>query len=101
MQSGEVLNEIEIIGLFRENNFRATPQRIAVYKYLYENRTHPDADEIYKSVISANPSFSKTTVYNSLQALEERGLIARVNIDGERAHYDADMSLHGHFICEK
>lgn len=100
IQSGEALNELEITKVFRKNHFRATHQRIAVYKYLSENRTHPDADEIYKSVVATNPSFSKTTVYNSLQSLTEHGLIAKVNIDSDRVRYDISVGLHGHFICD-
>ena len=95
------MTETEIADLFRKNNFRVTPQRIAVYKYLCENRTHPDADEIYKNVARTNPSFSKTTVYNSLLALEKHGLVERINIDSERVRYDAYMNLHGHFFCSK
>ncbi len=93
------MNEIDITALFKQRGFRATPQRIAVFKYLCENPTHPDADEIYRSVISIHPSFSKTTVYNSLQSLVENGFITKINIDGTRVRYDANTSLHGHFIC--
>lgn len=95
------MNEFEITKLFKENKFRATPQRIAIYKYLCENRTHPDAEEIYKSVVQIHPSFSKTTVYNALQALENKGLIIKINIDENRVRYDAFTGLHGHFICKK
>lgn len=95
------MDEAEISKLFKLNKFRATPQRIAVYKYLCENRTHPDADEIYKSVIQMHPSFSKTTVYNALGALEKQGLIIKINIDSERVRYDSNVKLHGHFICSK
>lgn len=95
------MTEQEIAKLFNRIKFRATPQRIAVYKYLYENRTHPDALEIYNSVVKLNPSFSKTTVYNSLSALEECGLINKINVDGDSAHYDAHVDLHGHFVCDR
>jgi Fur family peroxide stress response transcriptional regulator len=95
------MTEATIAQLFKENNFRATPQRIAVYKYLCENPVHPDADCIYQNVLKNNPSFSKTTVYNSLQALEQQGLIVSINIDSNRIHYDATTAFHGHFECEK
>ena len=72
------MKETEIVELFRQKHFRATPQRIAVYKYLAEHPTHPDADEIYKVLIKESPSFSKTTVYNALQSLEECGLIIKI-----------------------
>lgn len=95
------MKETEIVELFRQKHFRATPQRIAVYKYLAEHPTHPDADEIYKVLIKESPSFSKTTVYNALQSLEECGLIIKIQIDDHRVRYDADIGLHGHFICDR
>ncbi len=95
------MKEYQIIQIFKEHKLRATPQRIAVYKYLCENPIHPDVETIYKSLIKENPSFSKTTIYNSLQALEQRNLIIDVKIDNDRIHYDACTELHGHFLCEK
>lgn len=89
----------QIISLFKEKNFRATPQRIAVYKYVYGHRTHPDAAQIYESVLKNNPSFSKTTVYNALRSLCESGFLIPVTIDGVKTHYDANVNFHGHFIC--
>lgn len=95
------MQEKQITELFKEKGFRATPQRIAVYKYLCENRTHPTVDDIYSFLSAIYPSFSKTTVYNALDALEKQGLITSVKIDSERIHYDAESELHGHFMCEK
>ena len=91
----------DIVALFKQKGFRATPQRIEVYRYLCDNPHHPDVEEIYKSLLQGNPSFSRTTVYNSLEALRKQGLIIAVNIDNQRVHYDAYTDLHGHFICEK
>ena len=51
----------EITELFKQNGIKATAQRIAVYKYLYENRIHPDVDTVYKNMVKDNPSFSKTS----------------------------------------
>lgn len=95
------MNKDEIISLFKEKSFRATPQRIAVFDYVYNNRTHPDVLEIYDSVIKSNPAFSKTTVYNALKALTKQGFLKTIGIDGERIRYDANTDLHGHFRCEK
>ncbi|MGN1201684.1 MAG: Fur family transcriptional regulator [Eubacterium sp.] len=95
------MNTREIADLFRQKNLKATPQRIAVYKFLLENRIHPDADTVYQNMIEVNPSFSKTTVYNCLQALAGCGLLIPVRIDDEKVRYDADTDFHGHFRCEK
>lgn len=91
----------QIISIFKEKHFRATPQRIAVYKYVYGHRTHPDASQIYESVLKSNPSFSKTTVYNALKSLCEIGFLIPVTIDGDKIHYDANINFHGHFICSR
>lgn len=90
----------EITDLFKEKGIKATPQRIAVYKFLAENHIHPDVDTVYNQVTKEHPSFSKTTVYNCLSALTKSGLLIPVKIDNEKIRYDADTDFHGHFICE-
>ncbi len=94
------MNTGEIIDLFKEKGLKATPQRIAVYNFLVENPVHPDVETVYQSMIMDNPSFSKTTVYNCLQALTDCGLLIPVKIDNEKIRYDADTSFHGHFKCD-
>ena len=84
------MTQDKILALFREKGFRATPQRIAVFNYVYEHRDHPDVLAIYENVLKTNPGFSKTTVYNALKSL----------CDGGRTHYDANVNFHGHFICK-
>lgn len=91
----------EIVELFRQKGLKATPQRVAVYKFLDENRIHPDVETVYCQVVKDNPSFSKTTVYNCLKDLSANGLLIPVMIDNDKIRYDADTSFHGHFICEK
>ena len=95
------MTEQEIQKLFQERKFRATPQRISIYKYLFEHPTHPDAESIYKEIKRQFPNLSYTTIYNALQSLEKEGFIISINIDSDRVHYDADISLHGHFKCDK
>lgn len=90
-----------IKSIFKCHSYRATPQRIEIYKYLCEHPTHPDVENVYRYMLSSNPSISRTTIYNVLQSLEQEGLILSVKIDSERVHYDADISLHGHFRCIK
>lgn len=94
------MNAKEIADIFKRNGIKATPQRIAVYKFLIENRIHPDVETVYNNVVKENPSFSKTTVYNCMQVLAECGLIIPVKIDNEKIRYDADTGFHGHFKCE-
>lgn len=93
------MKQEQIVAMFKEKGFRATPQRIAVFDYVFEHRSHPDAQSVYENVVKSNPSFSKTTVYNALHALCESGFIIPVTIDEARTHYDAFVEFHGHFKC--
>ncbi len=95
------MSNAEITALFKRSGIRPTPQRISVYRYLMENPVHASADIIYEALVPEFPSFSKTTIYNSIRALEEGGLLRAVTIEGEFVRYDADTQDHGHFKCTK
>ena len=94
-----ITNEMIITSL-RDKGLRATPQRISVYKFLLQNPIHPSAEEIYNAVVKENPTFSKTTIYNSLNALVENGLAITVKINAAELRYDGTPDYHGHFICD-
>lgn len=85
----------------KEKNLKVTPQRLEILKYLDKNRTHPTVDEIYKKLKKNNPSLSKTTVYNSVEVLNENGLIQSVTITGNEVRYDFKQEMHHHFLCKK
>ena len=78
---------------------RPTQQRLLVYRYLMEHPIHATADTVYEALVPDNPSFSKTTVYNTIRVLTESGLLHPVTIDGGFIRYDANVSDHGHFKC--
>jgi len=89
------------VQLLKENNLKITPQRLAILKFLENNKTHPTADEIYRALKKENPSLSKTTVYNSLDTLHQHRIIQILTIfDGEH-RYDFRDESHHHFLCKK
>jgi Fe2+ or Zn2+ uptake regulation protein len=85
----------------RAKGIQPTQQRIAVYQYLLEHRTHPTADTVYNALSAKYPTMSRTTVYNTMRALFGAGLLRIVTIDAEEQHFDADTADHGHFRCRK
>ncbi len=89
------------VKLLQEHGVRPTAQRLAVYDYLLTHRTHPSADAIYEALLPSYPSFSRTTIYNSLKALMQAGLIRVVTIDPLEQHFDGDAADHGHCRCEQ
>ena len=85
----------------REHGLKATYQRIKVLKYLDEHHTHPTVDQIYQDLVRENPSFSKTTIYNTIDALQQNGLIQTLNISGKEICCDAEIGFHHHFYCSE
>ncbi|MBN1496740.1 MAG: transcriptional repressor [Spirochaetes bacterium] len=75
--------------------------RLKIYEYLWENRTHPTADDIYNAIIKQIPTLSKTTIYNTLKTLGEKGLVSSITIEDNEVRYDADIAFHGHFKCTR
>ncbi len=91
----------EICDKLHNSGLRVTPQRLWVYEYLEKYKTHPDAEEVYEAMKKEQNSITRATVYNVLNSLVEKGLAIEVKLDGERTRFDADVSMHGHFKCEK
>lgn len=84
----------------KEKNIRLSHQRLKVLEYLTDNLNHPTVDQIYTELHPAIPSLSKTTVYSTLDALAEAGLVQVITIEGNETRYDIRTENHGHFKCE-
>lgn len=79
---------------------RLTPQRREVYNVLLDQRDHPTATEVFIRAKQHMPGISLATVYNCLETLVECGLAKQVNVEREATRFCANLSEHGHFICE-
>lgn len=93
------MTQKQIATLMGDRGLRPTTQRLAVYDYLCRHRIHPSAEMVYDALVAQYPTFSRTTVYNSLHALVQVGLVQELAMDTEERRYDADTALHGHFHC--
>jgi len=89
------------VKLLKENSIKVTPQRLEILKYLDKHGTHPTVDGIYSALKEKNPSLSKTTVYNSVETLNEHGIIQSLTISGSELRYDFRNDMHHHFLCKK
>ncbi len=80
---------------------KPTLQRLAILKYVYENKVHPSVDLIYVNLSKVIPTMSKTTIYNTLDMFVKNGLVKSISTGGAEIRYDGDLKSHHHFICEK
>lgn len=87
--------------ILKECNIKPSLIRIMVFDYLKSTMSHPTADEIFNELSPKIPTLSKTSVYNTLKLLTQNNLALALTIDSEQARYDADTSVHGHFMCDE
>jgi len=84
---------------FKDIGLKLTPQRLAILGFLEGNLDHPSAEDIYKAVSVQFPTMSFATVYNTLDALREKGHIIELTIDPAKKRFDPCTNMHHHLIC--
>lgn len=95
------MNKIDKIkNILTSKEIQPSLQRIKIYEYLLNNKTHPSADKIYNNVNNEFLLISKATVYNTLKLFVEKSLISEITIDNTESRYDYNTSFHGHLKCE-
>jgi Fur family ferric uptake transcriptional regulator len=71
----------------RERGFRLTPQREMVLHVLHDAEEHATAEELFAAVSALSAAVDISTVYRTLELLEEFGLVASFELgDGERRY---------------
>lgn len=88
-----------IISKMQDVGLKITPQRVAIFKAVYELKNHPSAENIIDYIKEKNPNISTATVYKVLDTLVENNLLIRVKTDKDIKRYDAVMSNHHHLYC--
>jgi Fur family peroxide stress response transcriptional regulator len=96
MDNNQLSQQIRAAGL------RLTPQRLLIYQTLRQSKHHPTAQGLFEQIKDEIPSLSQATVYNTLQALVNAGLIQEIGEAGDGAvHYDADLTPHVNLVCTR
>lgn len=90
----------QIVQTLKSKGLRVTPQRFAVYANLLDRADHPTADQVLHDLNQDAPTSSQSTVYSSLQALCQAGLVREVLLEEGVCRYDANVAPHHHFRCQ-
>ncbi|MEA5552534.1 Fur family transcriptional regulator [Anabaena cylindrica UHCC 0172] len=90
-----------IVQTLKSKGLRVTPQRFAVYANLLYRTDHPTVEQILTDLNKDFPVSSQATIYSSLQALREVGLVREVLLQEGVSRYDANVKPHHHFCCHK
>jgi Fur family peroxide stress response transcriptional regulator len=89
-----------VVQTLKSKGLRVTPQRFAVYANLLSRQDHPTAEAILHDLNQDAPTSSQATVYLTLQALRDAGLVREVLLEQGVCRYDANVQPHHHFRCK-
>jgi len=92
-------SDAALIEALRNKGYKATPQRIAICRFVLHSRDHPTAQRIYDEVKKVHPTVSLATVYKTLQVLDELDLIQELDFPQSQARFDSYMKPHVNLIC--
>lgn len=85
----------------REDGFRLTPQREMVLSVLHEVEGFVTADEVYDRVSAISSSVDISTVYRTLELLQDFHLVASVDPGDGQRRFEL-LGVHGrhfHLVC--
>mgnify|MGYP000536615874 CR=1 FL=1 len=85
-----------------EAGLRPTRQRVALAELLVGDgkHRHITAESLFEASREAGEQVSLATVYNTLRAFCEAGLMQEVTVDGSKSYFDTNTHDHPHFYWE-
>lgn len=83
--------------IFKSHNYRATAQRVLVYKSLAK-LGHATVDQVISTTQKLMPTITVAATYNILESMADLGIIYRLHTDDNRRHYDITTTTHHHLM---
>lgn len=81
---------------------KPTAQRIAICRYVFEEASHPTAEDVKQWMDLNFPKVSLATVYNTLNLLVSHGLLKELRFQhDDRVVFDMNTGPHHHFLDEE
>ena len=94
-------SDATIVEGLRRKGYKATPQRIAICRFVLRSRDHPTAQEIYREVRHAYPTVSLATVYKTLDVLSELRLVQELRFEHGKTKFDSYVEPHVNLVCRR
>lgn len=82
---------------------RPTRQRLSLATLLVGDGQdrHVTAERLYAAALAAGEKVSLATVYNTLRAFCEAGIMHEITVDATRSYFDTRVDDHPHFFWEE
>ncbi len=94
--------DARLVSWLASGGLRPTRQRLALAALLVGDgeEQHVPAEGLYAAAAGAAEKVSLATVYNTLRAFCDAGLMNEVVVDGSRSYFDTRLDDHPHFYWE-
>lgn len=81
---------------------RPTRQRVALAELLVGdgNHRHVTAESLFDAAKGSGSAVSLATVYNTLRAFCDAGVLQEITVDGSKSYFDTNTHDHPHFFWE-
>ena len=89
------------LATFKAKGLRLTPQRRLVVDALHSTEAHLTAEQIITYVQARMPGVNKSTVYRTLQILEEAGCVYKSELGDQSIYHHAEEGHHHHLVCSR
>ncbi|WP_298838975.1 iron response transcriptional regulator IrrA [uncultured Roseobacter sp.] len=85
-----------------KGGLRPTRQRVTLAALLIGDgqHRHVTAESLFEAAKSQGEAVSLATVYNTLRAFCDVGLVQEVTVDGSKSYFDTNTHDHPHFYWE-
>jgi Fur family transcriptional regulator, iron response regulator len=96
------LTQARSIAWLDRGGVRPTRQRLALAALLVGDGLdrHVTAESLHESAARDGEPVALATVYNTLRAFCDAGLLREITVDGSKSYFDTNMSQHPHFFWE-
>ena len=87
---------------WKNGGLRPTRQRLALAALLVGDGQdrHFTAESLFEATSETKEKVSLATVYNTLKAFCDVGLIREITVDGSKSYFDTRIDDHPHFFWE-
>lgn len=91
----------ELSAALRERGYRLTLQRDIILRTVESIQGHISVDDIFQRVHPQFPQVNVSTIYRTMELLEEAGLVGHTHFhDGTTRWHRAGEDAHQHLVCK-
>jgi Fur family ferric uptake transcriptional regulator len=97
-----MVSATELKVALKQRGLRMTPQRQLILDAVASMHGHVSVEQVYKQVVSVFPDVNISTVYRTLEVLEELGVVRHTHFhDGVAQFERTDEAPHHHMVCSR